>query len=535
MQRIVTPILGSRTGSGGGGGGGGGTFSGDITVDLGDTQALELVGTADVSVPTQDDLDDTGIDMPAVVSDLDMFVIGIGAPHSSQGYSETCLFSGKDWNDMTALTTAQESANSITVSISQKLLTLWFRRTTSTGTQTQNNPYIAKGSDGVSVFFGDNHSATEDPTLTIWKFKAVVGEVVTTFESAILTNRTFAEAPEPDANNLHDIVNIEGVLYENLVRYHTGHDKSVTWSFLTDTNFLGVRYSRPGSPSVNQFFFNRSLHRFERWEASNSGLFTHAWHPYNPFASGNEWAASGRVFRGEEVNQTTAFARVSAEQQAFIDQATNSVIYASAFTAAAAGYNEYYRAAYYPPSPAPTNISIFYGTGQTERFPDTFTDIVPTSGTYYRYQFAQENPDEQIGNPFGARMLRSSQASNTDLMTSETLADFSVLYLQPGSYKLRFNARHRVTDSGQLSLWVYFVQSGTDDYLVKVQGGLSSNASTEPPGFTAIDDANRVGEDFEWNEILTLTEEKQITFIGGTFGTGTGENGFFSLAVEKIA
>ena len=147
--------------------------------DLEETSSSSI-GTSNVSVSTEDDLTDTSIDMPAesAIDDKDLFGISIGKPNASYGYSSTFVFSGKDWKGLSKLTSSEESATDIGTSLDSKLITFFFRFTTGSSYdagQTQANGYIAKGSDGVSVFYGDNHVGSFDPNpMTIWKFGAAI-------------------------------------------------------------------------------------------------------------------------------------------------------------------------------------------------------------------------------------------------------------------------------------------------------------------------------------------------------------------------
>ena len=179
-------------GEGGGGGGGGGT---PVAATRKTVNALRLqdIGTAvDVNIATPDRFYDSTIDMPATtdIPDADMFMFSAqfrltasNPPH------ELIWVSGKDWKAMVALTTTQQSQTSFDTASSRKVVTFFLRRTSASGGQSQQNLYLAKGADGVSLYVGDNNNSF-DANIRVWRVHTI-SETVVTNVSGGLAARAF--------------------------------------------------------------------------------------------------------------------------------------------------------------------------------------------------------------------------------------------------------------------------------------------------------------------------------------------------------
>ena len=165
---------------GGRGGGGGGLGALSTISQTVDAVRLEDIGTAaDVNILNADRFYDTTIDMPATanIADTDMFMFSLQYRDGTPPHP-TVWVSGKDWKGMTALTTTEQASTSINATRANKVVTFFLRRTSGTGGQSQQNPYFAKGADGVSLYVGDNNNPF-DANMRVWRILTVSETTVT--------------------------------------------------------------------------------------------------------------------------------------------------------------------------------------------------------------------------------------------------------------------------------------------------------------------------------------------------------------------
>ena len=114
---------------------------------------------SDVNIVAADRFYDSTIDMPATadIADNDEFAFSIQYRATGNPILHTFWTSGRDWKRLVALTTAEQGQTSFSAASAAKTMTGFFRRTSSSGGQAQQNAYFAKGADGVSLYVGDNN------------------------------------------------------------------------------------------------------------------------------------------------------------------------------------------------------------------------------------------------------------------------------------------------------------------------------------------------------------------------------------------
>ena len=159
-QEFVTQAYGDANYSAGGGT--------PLTTTI--KQPVVVGGPVNVNINFVDRFFDSGIDMPATadIADDDTFVFSIQYRLAGNPRLQLLLVSGVEWKAMVALTATQLAQTSFTAGSADKTITGFFRRTSDGGGQAQQNAYFAKGTDGVSLYVGDNNDSF-DSTVTVWK------------------------------------------------------------------------------------------------------------------------------------------------------------------------------------------------------------------------------------------------------------------------------------------------------------------------------------------------------------------------------
>ena len=159
-QEFVTQAYGDANYTGGGGT--------PLTTTI--KQPVVVGGPVNVNINFVDRFFDSGIDMPATadIADDDTFVFSIQYRLAGNPRLQLLLVSGVEWKAMVALTATQLAQTSFTAGSADKTITGFFRRTSDGGGQAQQNAYFAKGTDGVSLYVGDNNDSF-DSTVTVWK------------------------------------------------------------------------------------------------------------------------------------------------------------------------------------------------------------------------------------------------------------------------------------------------------------------------------------------------------------------------------
>ena len=264
-------------------------------------------------------------------------------------------------------------------------------------------------------------------------------------------------------DDVDKIINIDGHLYKIVTDHHSGHGKSVTFTVLADDNFLDFHY-RPSevvSPSNGNFAFFTGDYTFQRY--TNTG--TIGWRNYDPFATGEPWAAY--TYLGWEANRNSSTHDTTALNQAYAIVNSQEVVYVSSFTAATDGY-EIYKPVLHHNFPYFHNpVCYWYMHGQTVRTPSAPLPYAPTqSGGFSRYRFNSAAPVESF---FGGEDVIGdifTGVATTDIDVRGTLvSDTSLVVFSPppGLYTVDLTVAMAVAD---VSVFVGLlrIESGTDSH-----------------------------------------------------------------------
>ena len=257
---------------------------------------------------------------------------------------------------------------------------LWYDDTNVGWAGYSQRPYIThKSSNSESEIGNNDWKAVAKP------FIQVNQDVVTKVEGGgggggggtFLTPETdegiaFVEADE------HNIININGKLYEVIRDLHAGHGKTVGLEELTHVNFRGFIASVNDvlSPADGQFVYvySESLGvaaGFERYTTAGVTGF----YPYRPFDSGNEWENAPTGFnytgalnyRGYRQDEVDLIRVAAAAGEVFVLLDERQVMFVDEFTAATADYTIFKKRNVVPVGQTNNPRAYFWLNGQTER------------------------------------------------------------------------------------------------------------------------------------------------------------------------
>ena len=332
----------------------------------------------------------------------------------------------------------------------------------------------------------------------------------------------------------HNIINVNGKLYEVIRDQHAGHGKTVSLEELTHVNFRGFVDSVNDvlTPADGQFVYiyaESTGHTggFQRYTTTGVTGF----YPYRPFDAGNEWenAPTGftytgvLIYRGYRQDEVALFRVASSAGQVFVLLDERQVVFVNEYTAALANYDYFRTQNVVPERIGPVAMVAFWGDTHTSA-----RDRTKQSGVT-RFQYGDEyairvgfngpEPDEIIyGDDFGVRAVDAADAPDVDLMvgtptsgveTTEVLDDHRVINFPAGKYLVSLYKEVRSSVGRDEVLLAYEVQSGTDDLLVG--GRLAYTVDSDrPPGFAV---QNRPGTPI-YLEVIVITEvDQQLTFL----------------------
>ena len=154
---------------------------------------------------------------------------------------------------MTALTTAEQSATSINATRANKVVTFFLRRTSGTGGQSQQNPYFAKGADGVSLYVGDNNDPF-DANMRVWRVHPVSETVVT---DATLSGALPAIPAHETTEKKYEL-NVPATTGDPTWEEATGGTPTVT-AVLTRTEIMAPTALTASSTTAQEFTMNENL------------------------------------------------------------------------------------------------------------------------------------------------------------------------------------------------------------------------------------------------------------------------------------
>ena len=294
---------------------------------------------------------------------------------------------------------------------------LWYDDTNVGWAGYSQRPYITHKSSNSESEIGDNDwKAVAKP------FIQVNQDVVTKVEGGggggggtFLTPETdegiaFVEADE------HNIININGKLYEVIRDLHAGHGKTVGLEELTHVNFRGfiASVNEVLSPADGQFVYvySESLGvaaGFERYTTAGVTGF----YPYRPFDSGNEWENAPTGFnytgalnyRGYRQDEVDLIRVAAAAGEVFVLLDERQVMFVDEFTAAIADYTIFKKRNVVPVGQTNNPRAYFWLNGQTERdyqgagdenFPFVATPVGTAELLIVR--FVGANPDQAYDN-----------------------------------------------------------------------------------------------------------------------------------------
>ena len=268
-------------------------------------------------------------------------------------------------------------------------------------------------------------------------------------------------------------------------------------------------------------------------------------YPYNPFGIGAEWRTApvepgidyvgNFLYRGSVPRQADSGAQCHGRWRCF--RPRTWIRWSSSWTSSRRRRIGY---AVFVPQPLVPHLGdamvAFWGAGQVEELGGAIDRVLTGTGTNYRWEFDQEEPNEIIYGPDpGVRTVTAADAGDADLLAGEALADHEVLEFPPGKYLVDAFQGTRGSADADLRGTAYRVMSGNDDHLVQYGSG-RSNASNDPLGRRG--GAGHLGQVIAF-PVFTFTvadgETGQLTFITAGFNTGTVEvDSTFRVFVTKI-
>ena len=185
-----------------------------------------------------------------------------------------------------------------------------------------------------------------------------------------------------DADDEHDIVNIEGDPFKITRRTHAGHGKTVATEQLTHSLFRGFfdRVNDVQNPMADQFVYVLGPQGvgggFEKY--SDSGV-TGFYPGYDPFADGEPWhtaeVATGIdyvgdfTYRGHTHNEASLERVATAAGEVFTLLEERRVVFVDEFTAATSGYTVFTQERVVPRYFNNPEL-ILWGAGQDTRIAD---------------------------------------------------------------------------------------------------------------------------------------------------------------------
>ncbi len=228
------------------------------------------------------------------------------------------------------------------------------------------------------------------------------------------------------------------------------------------------------------------------WSATHSN-----WLDYFPASIGS-LHESGYSDNAQAASEVRLF-NSSAPDYYLIDGKFKILVFYFAPTAGAAVY-------YTNPVPPRDPVSYFYGSGQTERIPNTYPfTYVGTSTTVHQIGFADasDGPQEAFddGDALGNIFVAAADVS-TDIDTTTT-DNYTVFSLPEGRYHLEVELQHDDHASGTQVFELKKIVSGTDDRVLRTTSA-----------YTQISTAlGRQGDLFFKYDDLVVAEGEQFYFI----------------------
>ena len=424
--------------------------------------------------------------------------------------------------------------------------------------------YVWRSDEANKLWVKFGRSGAETLTVVRYAFNVDV-RIDADSVSSVLAAVSLADAVEPTEDNVGLVQNIEGTLYIHDRSQHDGHGKTIggtaspgTWITLNHVDFLGF-YTHSHPPPDNEFthgkfYYGRDYGSFLIHRVHGEGGFTGVTgnFTYDPFDDGEPWhevtIAGVEVdlnFRGGVDHLRLAFAAANGVGEVFANRGENEIVYVSEFMAQSDGYDEFFRRIYIPPGVV-RPIAEFWGSGQSEADPPDVVDRAITGGgVYYRYQWAQEEPNLVIGYDFGVRAVDAADVVGVDLIpvgdpaatnpAEAVLGNQRVLMFPAGQYRIHFHAAHLIDQNSLFGAWVFCVDPSADVIKRYSASGRADTPDASPLG--AIVKANRIGQKIEFSKLLNLTSATYITIISGIFdGTiATAVNGYHSVSIEKLS
>ena len=346
----------------------------------------------------------------------------------------------------------------------------------------------------------------------------------------------------------HNIINVNGKLYEVIRDQHAGHGKTVSLEELTHVNFRGFVDSVNDvlTPADGQFVYiyaESTGHTggFQRYTTTGVTGF----YPYRPFDSGNEWenAPTGftytgvLIYRGYRQDEVALLRVASSAGQVFVLLDERQVVFVDTYTAALANYDYFRTQNVVPEKVGPVAMVAFWGdthTSANDRQKQSGITSFQYSGNLgdeyaFRVGFNGPEPDEIIyGEDFGVRTVVAADAPNADLMvgtpsggveTTETLDDYRVFNFPAGKYLVSLYKEIGADNQDDVGLKAYDIQDGRDDLLI-INRSVPTFEADDTPGFPI---QNRAGAPASLDIVIIAATAQQITFII------TGAGAAFSL------
>ena len=369
--------------------------------------------------------------------------------------------------------------------------------------------WLGKGNNGNIFLFSDNVGYDIYP----FRVRFEIHETVTVLESGGVGGASGSETtliPETNEgvafteDDEHNIININGKLYEVIRDHQDGHGKTVGLKELTHTNFRGFvsRVNDLLTPADGQFVYVYSestggIGGFERYTTAGVTGF----YPYRPFDAGNEWenAPTGADYtyvgalnyRGYRQDEADLIRVAAAAGEAFVQLDERQVMFVDTFTEPTADY-DYYKKQSVVPVNFNNPVGYLWLNGQTERYPQdetTFPYTTNPANDKLRFTFNGADPDQGYfrgEDVFEGIMVAAADVSaDLDGGGAPVAATANVVFSPPaGLYDFRWELQSEVAGTVaqiQIGVALFRVQAGVDDQVLG-RVLLASTPGGEAPG-----------------------------------------------------